>query len=457
VNSKRILITLPYSFSYRNIVLTGVLEGLLVEGHSIMLCLPRELQCSGVLIELQRKYSGKLCIKELVRPSSKSLANVFFLISSSLMYALQNTYSYRIKKESIKKDRLWEYIKSYSVGELLPFKRFFMGVSKYFLKALLKHKVVDRDISEFNPDVFLFTLSNKVNEYYYLGSALRRLVPTIGLVHSWDVITTKGSFLFQTDKVLVWNDINAREYEAFVNSFIGEPEELVKVGIPQFDIYKTEERLISVDEAREKIGLPIDKSIVLYTTSVPRLFPGEIDVLNRLISDFESGLFEGAFLYVRVHPQAISDYSSRFKELEGENYKLYLPEKSSSSVEDNVIFEENTLLNLFFDIYSSDVVVNMASSITLDAAAIGRKTINLSFDDVCGSNIFLHSVNRYYRTDHYSKILNFDDVDVAYSYEELVVQLSVAQPCLVKNSSLKKSYVYDYGNAVRNIVREVGR
>ncbi|MCG9597827.1 CDP-glycerol glycerophosphotransferase family protein [Vibrio sp. Isolate25] len=454
--NKNILITLPYSYSYRNIVLTGVLEQLLERGCKVMVVLPKELCNEPPILTLMDRFPLQLRVSELIRPSAYTISNVLFLLCASLMQKAQGTYSYKIKQRNSK------YLgwKSFFKLRLLPIflpknKRVFLFLRWLLIKSLYNENVLNT-IKEFGPDVIFSTLNNKVNEYYYLAFGYENNINTVSLVHSWDVITTKGSFVLPTDSVLVWNKINELEYKFFVDSFFNSNSSVYKVGIPQFDVYKEHVNKTSLLSVKEKLGIPIDKQVVVYTTAVERLYPNEKLIVEKLMNDFERGRFPGKFLYVRLHPQ---ESSSLYKNLprNGNSFKLNIPEHNLAQIEDSVKFNSDTLLKLFDDLFVADVVVNMASSITLDSSALNKPVINLAFDHINKPNeSFYQSVERFYYTDHFSKIIGAHQSSVASSYSDLCDYIdNISEQCSQSTKTLRDAYIFDFGNGVNNIVSRI--
>lgn len=454
--NKRILITLPYSYSYRNIVLTGVLEKLLSEKVEVLVVLPTELAIETPIKELVRKFPCKLKVQELIRPRPYSLANLLFTVSSALMQNIQSTYSYRIKQENSKFGDFKPYFKLFLLPSILPKSKKVFGLTKRLLLKVLYNKRVETELKNFRPDVIFTTLNHRVNEYFYLGFAHRYSIENISLVHSWDVITTKGSFVLSADRVLVWNKINELEYKYLVNGIFGINSKVEKVGIPQFDIYREQLQKVSEEEVKRDLEIPLNLEVVCYTTAVKQLYPLEKQIIKKLIQDFEKGCFPGKFLYVRLHPQ---ESSSGYHDIKprGKSYILSIPDEGSSNLEDKVKFNSNTLLNLFNELYVADIIVNMASSINLDAAALDKKVVNLSFDKPDGPNNDLYrSVERYYHTDHFSKVIISSKSNLVFSYDELFdVLKQKTEDYTQSNKMFKENYIYDFGNAAKNIVDKI--
>jgi hypothetical protein len=130
--------------------------------------------------------------------------------------------------------------------------------------------------------------------------------------------------------------------------------------------------MVSQLAVRKSLKLPLDKKIILYSTSVNRLVPTEEDFLLQLINRVEER--DDLFLNVRIHPQATTSEFSRIT-AKGKYHKIYRPEKSTNKLLDGVVFQKDTLGQLRNDLLSSDIVVNFASSMVLDAYAMNKPAI----------------------------------------------------------------------------------
>jgi CDP-glycerol glycerophosphotransferase (TagB/SpsB family) len=71
----------------------------------------------------------------------------------------------------------------------------------------------------------------------------------------------------------------------------------------------------------------------------------------------------------------------------------------------------------------SDVVVNLASTITIDAAVCGTPAVCVGFDETPGKP-YLQSVRRYYDFAHYQSLLSTGGVQVARTMDELVEKIN---------------------------------
>ena len=83
---------------------------------------------------------------------------------------------------------------------------------------------------------------------------------------------------------------------------------------------------------------------------------------------------------------------------------------------------EDNQRHLANTMYHSDVVVNVASTLAIEAAIFDTPVVNVSFDGETPSE-WVRSARRYYRFTHYVNITRHDAVRVAETPAQLVEQL----------------------------------
>jgi CDP-glycerol glycerophosphotransferase (TagB/SpsB family) len=121
---------------------------------------------------------------------------------------------------------------------------------------------------------------------------------------------------------------------------------------------------------------------------------------------------------LRLHP---GEAGGRFKDHQfGRSVRVQIPNKRGNGKLDK--FYPTTKENQEFvnTIAHADVVINLASTITLDAAICDRPVINIAYD--LSPNLrYQARLNQYYTEyDHYQTVLQCGAVRLARSHEELL-------------------------------------
>lgn len=232
------------------------------------------------------------------------------------------------------------------------------------------------------PDVVVSTGPHRFEEPAVVGCAQRLGIPTMALVTSWDNITTKNRIPFDHDAYLVWSAQMRRELHDCYPETRDRPTYVV--GAPQFDAFHRGEYAMDRAEFCARQQLDPSRPIVLYALGSPnflREHHGAVAFAERL----ERGeLGPDAQLLVRPHPlfdngaevAAFAGFGPRVRvQRTGQaGLATYARRQGDADVVDWV----NTFRH-------ADVVVNLSSTATVDAAICGRPVVNLDYDPEPGA------------------------------------------------------------------------
>jgi len=260
----------------------------------------------------------------------------------------------------------------------------------------------------------------------------RRGVPTIAVIPSWDNPSSKGCILGRSDWVFVWGEHQRDEIHRFYPTI--DAERLLITGVPQFDPYR---QVLPEEFERRRFltGLSIDPAarIILYGTGNPRNQPGEPSVVRAIADAVGAARFgDDAHLLVRCHP---ADDFGRYKEMGTMDRVTIFPPSveawTRSAVGDAERYSGRTHLLLTWVppkdetmilaamLRHSDVCINIASTMTLDALASRTPAINVRFDG--GADLpYLQSVRRFYDQEHYLPVTLSGAVPLVDSEEEML-------------------------------------
>jgi CDP-glycerol glycerophosphotransferase (TagB/SpsB family) len=177
-------------------------------------------------------------------------------------------------------------------------------------------------------------------------------------------------------------------------------------------------------DSREELcaskGLDPARPFVLYAACTPFLAPNEHLVVERLADDLAKGAVPGRpQLLVRLHP---ADPGTRFADLEERpNIALDMPGAARDGRPAGIYaFCPDAAENrrAIAMIAHADVVVNIASTISLEAAIADRPTINVAYDLAPGSTQTggpdRARIAGYYRYDHYQTVTDSGAVRIVH-------------------------------------------
>jgi len=252
-----------------------------------------------------------------------------------------------------------------------------------------------------------------------LRAARRRRVPTMAVDLSWDNLTNKLLPIRRVDRLVVWNSTMKREAHELHGYRLDDVE---VAGPPQFDRYFGGEPRASRDEFCRRVGLDPARKIVTLTTIPAEAYPRHDVVIDQLLDAIRTGAIQPASdLLVRLHPR---DDLAKYARYAGVPHVVVeKPFRASARSGDGHsvdVTTENTR-HLADTMCHSDVVLNVASTIAIEAAIFDTPVVNIAFDqDDADARPFLSSPIRYYSYTHYQQIVRAGAVRIAKSASEMI-------------------------------------
>ncbi|MDP3661263.1 MAG: hypothetical protein Q8R17_00145 [bacterium] len=379
---KTIIITSFHPFVSRNI-LSAPFFGMLKKapGARIVIVCPEKKKDF-----LQKEYGAVNVFVEGV-PGRIRRLDAFF---KDLATAAVRTRSLTImQKMRIGFERPW------LIRALRPFALFLRPLIP-FLYRLIMPKNAYAELFEkwkpllvFSTDVFGSADSRITNE------AKCRGIATIGMVRSWDNLTTKGGFRVIPDTLVVNNEIVKREAVEIHNI---SPKIIRVVGVPHYDRYKCPNL-----NALKAEWLVRGKRIILYSPLGDRIIKVGDGEVGR---GFDDGM-------IRLLARVIPDSHILFVRMPPTD-TVFLDEKTMPN---NVVIERPGTrfgdggkaikvtelsaaddIRLVETICGSDIVLTVFSSIAVDALVLGKTVILLGCDPK--PTPFWKSVARLHELDH---------------------------------------------------------
>jgi hypothetical protein len=207
--------------------------------------------------------------------------------------------------------------------------------------------------------------------------AARKLgIRTLAYIPSWDNVSTKGRMVYRYDGYIVWTEQIKRELHEFYPATRDTP--IFIVGAPQFDMFSNERLFETRKDFCQRFGLDADRPIILYAIGSPN-FIQEHHGAIAFAAKVARGELGDVQLLIRPHPihdnaelKAIfDDYGPNIRLQETPNAGLRLTARTQDSA------QVKDWINTF---RHSDVVINLSSTVTVDAAIFDKPVINLDFD-----------------------------------------------------------------------------
>ncbi|MEM1874191.1 MAG: CDP-glycerol glycerophosphotransferase family protein, partial [Candidatus Hadarchaeales archaeon] len=294
-----------------------------------------------------------------------------------------------------------------------------------WLLASPKHSRYLELFRKYKPDLVFSTNILRHTDWKLVQTARRAGVPVISMVANWDHLT-KG-ILPPSDFVIAWSEFNRKELMSYYGYH---PNQIAIVGIPHQDYFVR----VNPEEAKRKIRTELglkEEKLILYTTARSIYYEPEIvEILCEAVRKGEINF--PVHVHVRVHPE---DNYARYRHIE-EKYgdfvtfegggKTLVPRVYSVKAQTEMdtrgkmwLPDEGDMIHYAELLYSCDVAVNIASSVTLDSVAVDKPTVNIAFDGY-RERPFIESTRRYFYTTHYKVVAKSGGVKIARNPKELV-------------------------------------
>lgn len=409
---KTLLIALPYGIGWQTIINQKSLGYLAERGLQTLL-----------LVETQDLVpSGKgIIVRPLIRYNRSRweialgiLRNFVFLDTNR---PFSETFGLNVRKEEMRNSRIGL-------------------IRRLFGKRMSKSKIVKRVLSWADANLFSDRFYGQLFEearpdavftiypfFYHVYPVLRRAskgkVPTIAYIPSWDNLTSKSEIPIKIDRLIVWNEIMKREAMALLDY---DPEDVKVSGVPQFDLYGEDSTIMAREVFVKTLGGDQEKRILTYATGSTQLSTEvELDIVDIIYSAIKSGEFrKPCQLILRLHPRRRLEDFIKFRGKE--DLIVQTPGKLSQELAASGYFWYSDLSDhelLANTMAHSDVLINIASTVSIEACIFDTPVVNVGFDGK-KEKPYLESVRRFYEYAHYKNVVREGGVRVAWNRDDLV-------------------------------------
>jgi hypothetical protein len=253
-----------------------------------------------------------------------------------------------------------------------------------------------------------------------IAAARQRGVPSLGSVRSWDNI--QKHLRTRPDALTVWNALNARE-AVEIDRY--RPTQVSKVGAPQLDVYFRDQHGTTPD-----LGLDPRKKTLLLATSSFTYDSDQTYLVDLLVDAIRSHEIRHPLqIMLRLHPD---DRVGRYlKYRHTPEVILDIPERYLTTL--GWTMTASDLERMAALVRAADVMVNFATTVTLEAAIVDTPTLLVAFSPIDPEEMQRYVVGLHFKM-HYKALVERDLVPIAWDREELVgwVNRYLADPGLYR-------------------------
>lgn len=272
-----------------------------------------------------------------------------------------------------------------------------------------------RIFKEIQPDILFATDILEDADLHAISAARIIGCAVVAMARSWDNL---GSRLVVAvpDVLVVWN-----EYLADMAMRVQHmPKHIVKVvGIPHYDWYARKEIIASRGDFLAEFGIASEKKVILFCGIGIEYAPHEAEVaeiLSRAIRDGD--IDKNCAVIFRPHPGQSTDASSisALPHVYFDHTVATLGQAGDMSWEK----ESGAIARLVNSLYHADIVVSIASSITIDAVVFGKPVVCVGFDGYHREESAFSLAEVYRNHTHYKDLSETGGFKIAYGAEGLI-------------------------------------
>ena len=287
-------------------------------------------------------------------------------------------------------------------------------------KPFFKDKSYFEYFRQIPPDVVVIPTPRKNNPIDISLSLAAQLsgIPTVCIVSSWDN-PQKGIFRTYPDRIAVWSKIMASELRRYQHY---RSEQVTVTGALQFDPYFRDKPIISREHFCRRLNINPEKRILLIPTA-GAFFNDQTFIVDDLLSAVDANEFVADIqIVVRVHFTDKSEFFFPYESLpnvtldRSQRWYKMLGVYGWTMNLDSIHHVANLL-------HHSDVVVNMASTMTIEAAIFDTPAIIVGY--------YPHDPDRlheiYYEfafKQHYKPLIDNSLIQVVNDREELIAGIN---------------------------------
>ncbi len=402
--TKTLIVTSFFGLISRNILSTDFLEKMRsISNLRVIILTPLSK------IDLYTKTYGGNNIFFEGFPSKKN--NVFEKYTDILFLNSSDTSSRRIHRliDLKEKKRLLNFVVFWVFAKLSNIKLYRCFLRWLYLFFYTKNSDVIRIFDLYKPDLIFSTDLFEPNDVNVLTEAKKRNIFTVGMIRSWDNITTKGLNKVISDKLIVNTPKIKEEAIKYCDFF---DNNIFVVGIPHYDAYLKDKR-ISKEELFSRLGLDPKKKTIFFAP------PGDIytqgDSINSLIlrrlSDLDIQIIVRFYIVGKANIGNIKPVKNKIA--------IDDPGSGLSFTDADLTGKDSHLADL---LYHSDVVIAFASTLAIDAIVFNKPVVFINFDG--GENRpYWKSLRRFYDYDHQKSIIESGGIRLANSLEDMILYL----------------------------------
>jgi hypothetical protein len=262
--------------------------------------------------------------------------------------------------------------------------------------------------------VFNTSHSHARNALPIVYAANKLKLKTATFLFSWDNLTSQGRVIPRYNNYFAWNTKIKEDFHRIYPHL--KKDSVMVTGTPQFIGHFQEDKHLSLEDLKQKLGLKPEESYFLYSSGMSHHMPFEPYVVGR-IADMIKSIGPQYRLVVRTYAK---DRYDVFDALKAERPDIIFPEVKWEKSFQTPLPEDQ----IFFSSLLKHCIggINVASTISLELCMFDKPAINVGYNPP-NKDIYPYNYTRFYAFDHYKPIVDSGAVQVAANEDEMKVLL----------------------------------
>ncbi len=422
---KTIFITSYHGLIARNILETDILPILNAHNIKIVILVP-----PSKTDYFRDNFKDKSIEVIGIKPKENFLDGWLYFVSIALV-SVENLFIWGLRRKR-------RYIKFYTAhliyylfSKIFIFKKVLRLIFRTFAR---KNTYIDL-FNQYKPDLVFSTDIYDTNDRDLTEEAKRYGVLTIGMVRSWDNVTTKGVMLAIPDKIIVASNILRDELWEY-NKI--KKDKIFISGIPHYDACLNP-REVSREKFFEEMKLDLGKKVIIFCPTGARQYQYDGETL-KLFQDFKDrNLFSKRVQFLVRFPPSDTIKLNGF--IRDPDFVFDEPGLNINGVKKESEFTREDAGHLNDSLYYSDIVITTGSTMMIDAAAFNRPSILLFFDAKKDNSDGIKKFSSYM---HLKKFLRLGSCRIAKNSHELLEQINNYLDNPILDAEKRKKMLEEY-------------
>lgn len=249
-------------------------------------------------------------------------------------------------------------------------------------------------------------------------AAVKRLgIPAIAFITSWDNITTKPRMIYHYDGYITWSEQMKKELLQFYPQ--SRDSHITVAGAPQYDVFFQTNYHLERRDFLGLYGLDPAKPVLLYCLGSPNMIREDFGALAFVERAMQHPVLSKTQIIIRLHPGHKEGKLTEIDKIR-ETYPQVVIQGTRKYWETFPFQGEEAIVEWINTVRHADVVINLASTMCVDAAIFNRPVVNINFDPQPGgpNHQMVREINSTWN--HFSPISKSGGVWNVSSYDEMV-------------------------------------